>query len=256
MEAMTLRWKRDFECRQMSLHPGPITCSFKSRVSTNNLLWHSWKVLIYYLIWMFRIMVNEKIWDHQTRHKFVFILQRTLTSNQFQRHWPQLYLRFYHRQRALLCQHPHELDLQRSKNLWEQLQCVLLTLSKKMLSEHYNKSRSLRQHCYKPIICNVPKADLNMFASGFSYPTSEDMITASNLQRESRAMLRFLIHSQKKKTNTHVTWIWQFSNKQKNKEWCPVAHRCKTLRSSSSFLKRESKLDTTASLTACHCWQC
>ncbi|BBG94238.1 cullin 3B [Prunus dulcis] len=51
------------------------------------------------------------------KDKFVFILQRTLTSNQFQRHWPQLYLRFYHRQHAQLFQHPHELDLQRSKNL-------------------------------------------------------------------------------------------------------------------------------------------
>lgn len=33
----------------------------------------------------------------------------------------------------------------------------------------------------KIVIIRIPKAALNIIASGFSYPTSEDMITASNL---------------------------------------------------------------------------
>lgn len=84
----------------------------------------------------------------------------------------------------------------------------------------------------------LPKAALNIFSSGFSYPTSDDMITASNLQQ-------------------HQVWYsWSVEYMHKHNLTLSLAkesfdtHRSNTLRSLSSFLKRESKLDTTASLTA------
>lgn len=43
------------------------------------------------------------------------------------------------------------------------------------------------------VVLYIPKAALNMFASGFSEPTSEDMITASNLQQSKHTQKKHLI---------------------------------------------------------------
>lgn len=46
------------------------------------------------------------------------------------------------------------------------------------LNALYNHEIKYKKYCDPT---RIPKAALNIIASGFSYPTSEDIITASNL---------------------------------------------------------------------------
>lgn len=60
---------------------------------------------------------------------------------------------------------------------------------KKIYGEHRENMLTSSVFAYKKEFCAlkpIPRAALNILASGFSYPTSEDTITASNLHQDQK----------------------------------------------------------------------
>ena len=113
-----------------------------------------------------------------------------LTSNQSQWHWPPAYLPLDRPQHALPCQPLHLLQLQkcqilRNDDYFPSFSCVRSRIVVKDFTVEILRCISQPQ-IDQMVLYDIPKAASNILGSGFSYPTSEDMIRESNLWREKK----------------------------------------------------------------------